>query len=99
MTGNKFLLTILNLVQFRLLSSRYFIFPLFLFVQKLTLFGNYNQGAFLERVSSANPGVPCFLFGHSTGGAVVLKVTFFSQCYFIPVCSFFFYVYIKLLDT
>lgn len=46
--------------------------------RNLTLFDFYNQGAFLERVSSENPGVPCFLFGHSTGGAVVLKVPFFQ---------------------
>ncbi|KAK6140783.1 hypothetical protein DH2020_025479 [Rehmannia glutinosa] len=32
-----------------------------------------DTGAFLEKVKSENPGVPCFLFGHSTGGAVVLK--------------------------
>lgn len=25
-----------------------------------------------------NPGIPCFLFGHSTGGAVVLKVWLFK---------------------
>lgn len=35
---------------------------------------NIAQGAFLEKVRSENPGMPCFLFGHSTGGAVVLKV-------------------------
>lgn len=29
--------------------------------------------AFIEKVKAENPGVPCFLFGHSTGGAVVLK--------------------------
>lgn len=29
--------------------------------------------AFLEKIKSDNPGIPCFLFGHSTGGAVVLK--------------------------
>lgn len=29
--------------------------------------------AFLEKVKLENPGVPCFLFGHSTGGAIVLK--------------------------
>ncbi|GAB2275779.1 hypothetical protein Dimus_010530 [Dionaea muscipula] len=29
--------------------------------------------AFVEKVKLDNPGVPCFLFGHSTGGAVVLK--------------------------
>ncbi|GMH06978.1 hypothetical protein Nepgr_008818 [Nepenthes gracilis] len=33
-----------------------------------------DTGAFLEKVKLDNPGVPCFLFGHSTGGAVVLKV-------------------------
>ncbi|KAK6927345.1 Serine aminopeptidase, S33, partial [Dillenia turbinata] len=32
-----------------------------------------DTGAFLEKVRSENPGTPCFLFGHSTGGAVVLK--------------------------
>lgn len=32
-----------------------------------------DTGAFLDKIKSENPGVPCFLFGHSTGGAVVLK--------------------------
>ncbi|OMO96207.1 hypothetical protein CCACVL1_05037 [Corchorus capsularis] len=32
-----------------------------------------DTGAFLEKIKSEHPGVPCFLFGHSTGGAVVLK--------------------------
>ncbi|KAK7311761.1 hypothetical protein RJT34_10098 [Clitoria ternatea] len=32
-----------------------------------------DTGAFLEMIKSENPGIPCFLFGHSTGGAVVLK--------------------------
>ncbi|XP_059274996.1 uncharacterized protein LOC132029690 [Lycium ferocissimum] len=32
-----------------------------------------DTGAFLEKVKFENPGIPCFLFGHSTGGAVVLK--------------------------
>lgn len=32
-----------------------------------------DTGTFLEKIKSENPGVPCFLFGHSTGGAVVLK--------------------------
>ncbi|KAL6533953.1 hypothetical protein OROHE_013786 [Orobanche hederae] len=31
------------------------------------------KAAILEKVKLENPGVPCFLFGHSTGGAVVLK--------------------------
>ncbi|KAF3326793.1 monoglyceride lipase-like protein [Carex littledalei] len=38
-----------------------------------------DTGAFLERVSSENPGVPCFLFGHSTGGAVVLKASLYPH--------------------
>ncbi|KAJ7965928.1 monoglyceride lipase [Quillaja saponaria] len=32
-----------------------------------------DTGAFLEKIKLENPVVPCFLFGHSTGGAVVLK--------------------------
>ncbi|XP_023547299.1 uncharacterized protein LOC111806160 [Cucurbita pepo subsp. pepo] len=32
-----------------------------------------DTGAFLEKIKSENPETPCFLFGHSTGGAVVLK--------------------------
>ncbi|XP_027354270.1 uncharacterized protein LOC113864583 [Abrus precatorius] len=32
-----------------------------------------DTGAFLEKIKSDNPGIPSFLFGHSTGGAVVLK--------------------------
>ncbi|CAL9132919.1 unnamed protein product [Musa textilis] len=32
-----------------------------------------DTGKFLEKIKSEYPGVPCFLFGHSTGGAVVLK--------------------------
>uniref|UniRef100_A0A7N0V7E7 Serine aminopeptidase S33 domain-containing protein n=1 Tax=Kalanchoe fedtschenkoi TaxID=63787 RepID=A0A7N0V7E7_KALFE len=36
-----------------------------------------DTGAFLEKIKAENPGVPCFLFGHSTGGAVVLK----AACY------------------
>ncbi|KAL3500609.1 hypothetical protein ACH5RR_039702 [Cinchona calisaya] len=32
-----------------------------------------DTGAFLEKIKRDNPGIPCFLFGHSTGGAVVLK--------------------------
>ncbi|XP_078167070.1 uncharacterized protein LOC144561844 [Carex rostrata] len=38
-----------------------------------------DTGAFLERVSSENPGMPCFLFGHSTGGAVVLKASLYPH--------------------
>nr|GMD44209.1 monoglyceride lipase [Ipomoea batatas] len=34
-----------------------------------------DTAAFLEKVKLENPGVPCFLFGHSTGGAVVLKAS------------------------
>ncbi|XP_077230003.1 uncharacterized protein LOC143863222 [Tasmannia lanceolata] len=29
--------------------------------------------AFLEKVLEENPGFPCFFFGHSTGGAIILK--------------------------
>ncbi|XP_073110734.1 uncharacterized protein [Elaeis guineensis] len=32
-----------------------------------------DTGIFLEKIKLKNRGVPCFLFGHSTGGAVVLK--------------------------
>ncbi|KAJ3672874.1 hypothetical protein LUZ60_006248 [Juncus effusus] len=28
---------------------------------------------FIYKVSVENPGLPCFLFGHSTGGAIILK--------------------------
>ncbi|KAK8685224.1 hypothetical protein V6N13_041229 [Hibiscus sabdariffa] len=28
---------------------------------------------FLEKVLAENPGLPCFCFGHSTGGAIILK--------------------------
>ncbi|GAV65525.1 Abhydrolase_6 domain-containing protein [Cephalotus follicularis] len=35
--------------------------------------------AFLERIKYENPGVPCFLFGHSTGGAVVLKAALYPH--------------------
>ncbi|PON41264.1 Alpha/beta hydrolase fold [Parasponia andersonii] len=31
--------------------------------------------SFLEKVLAENPGLPCFFFGHSTGGAIVLKAT------------------------
>ncbi|KAK8967277.1 hypothetical protein KSP40_PGU020694 [Platanthera guangdongensis] len=29
--------------------------------------------AFLDKVLTENPGLPCYCFGHSTGGAIVLK--------------------------
>ncbi|KAJ4841188.1 hypothetical protein Tsubulata_040548 [Turnera subulata] len=32
-----------------------------------------DTGAFLEKIKLEYPELPCFLFGHSTGGAVVLK--------------------------
>ncbi|KAF8400887.1 hypothetical protein HHK36_014190 [Tetracentron sinense] len=38
-----------------------------------------DTGAFLEKVKLDNPGMPCFLFGHSTGGAVVLKAASYSH--------------------
>ncbi|CAL9771175.1 unnamed protein product [Musa acuminata subsp. burmannicoides] len=38
-----------------------------------------DTGKFLEKIKSDNPGVPCFLFGHSTGGAVVLKAASYPR--------------------
>ncbi|KAL6985467.1 acylglycerol lipase [Sarracenia purpurea var. burkii] len=38
-----------------------------------------DTGAFLEKIRSENPGTPCFLFGHSTGGAIVLKAASFPH--------------------
>ncbi|KAK8581959.1 hypothetical protein V6N12_072159 [Hibiscus sabdariffa] len=38
-----------------------------------------DTGAFLEKIKLENPGVPCFLFGHSTGGAVVLKAASYPR--------------------
>ncbi|GAA0138435.1 phospholipase [Lithospermum erythrorhizon] len=32
-----------------------------------------DMKSFLEKVLAENPGLPCFCFGHSTGGAIVLK--------------------------
>lgn len=36
---------------------------------------SHLQKSFLEKVFTENPGLPCFCFGHSTGGAIILKVT------------------------
>lgn len=38
-----------------------------------------DTGAFLEKINRGHPGIPCFLFGHSTGGAVVLKAASHPQ--------------------
>ncbi|PIA42762.1 hypothetical protein AQUCO_02000308v1, partial [Aquilegia coerulea] len=38
-----------------------------------------DTGAFLKKIKSENPGIPCFLYGHSTGGAVVLKAASYSH--------------------
>ncbi|CAI9093563.1 OLC1v1029094C1 [Oldenlandia corymbosa var. corymbosa] len=38
-----------------------------------------DTGSFLEKVKRDNPGIPCFLFGHSTGGAVVLKAASYPR--------------------
>ncbi|XP_068637720.1 uncharacterized protein [Aristolochia californica] len=38
-----------------------------------------DAGILLEKTKSENPGVPCFLFGHSTGGAVVLKAASYNH--------------------
>ncbi|KAL8139744.1 hypothetical protein V2J09_005765 [Rumex salicifolius] len=32
-----------------------------------------NLKAFVDKVMAQNPGLPCFCFGHSTGGAIILK--------------------------
>ncbi|KAK1411765.1 hypothetical protein QVD17_32483 [Tagetes erecta] len=32
-----------------------------------------DTASFLEKIKSDHPGIPCFFYGHSTGGAVVLK--------------------------
>ncbi|KAI7731734.1 hypothetical protein M8C21_021625 [Ambrosia artemisiifolia] len=32
-----------------------------------------DTGSFVEKIKSDHPGIPCFLYGHSTGGSVVLK--------------------------
>ena len=37
------------------------------------------QKSYLQKVLADNPGLPCFLFGHSTGGAIVLKVSCASK--------------------
>ncbi|KAJ7565949.1 hypothetical protein O6H91_02G082700 [Diphasiastrum complanatum] len=34
---------------------------------------------FLQKVASQHPSVPCFLFGHSTGGAIAVKVAIQSS--------------------
>lgn len=34
----------------------------------------FAQKMFLGKVSAENPKFPCFCYGHSTGGAIVLKV-------------------------
>lgn len=33
----------------------------------------FDLKSYLQKVLADNPGLPCFLFGHSTGGAIVLK--------------------------
>lgn len=30
---------------------------------------------YIKKVLAENPGLPCFFFGHSTGGGIILKVT------------------------
>ncbi|GAB4842749.1 hypothetical protein Ancab_012724 [Ancistrocladus abbreviatus] len=32
-----------------------------------------DMKAFLDKVLTQNPGLPCFCFGHSTGAAIILK--------------------------
>ncbi|CAA0831793.1 alpha/beta-Hydrolases superfamily protein [Striga hermonthica] len=38
-----------------------------------------DMKAFLTKVLAENPAVPCFCFGHSTGGAIVLKAALDSK--------------------
>lgn len=42
------------------------------YVHSLDIAGS-DLKAFLEKVLTENPGLPCFLFGHSTGAAIILK--------------------------
>jgi surfactin synthase thioesterase subunit len=35
---------------------------------------SFVQKEYCRRVAAEYPGIPCFLFGHSTGGAIALKV-------------------------
>ncbi|KAL8259553.1 hypothetical protein R6Q59_027506 [Mikania micrantha] len=37
-----------------------------------------DTGSFLEKIKLDHPGKPCFLYGHSTGGAVVLKAASYA---------------------
>lgn len=53
-----------------------------------------SKAAFLEKVKLENPGVPCFLFGHSTGGAVVLKVSVFCENHVQFLFPFSFFLFI-----
>lgn len=44
----------------------------------------------MEKIRFENPGVPCFLYGHSTGGSVVLKVNIYIDIYvyvYLCVCE------------
>jgi alpha-beta hydrolase superfamily lysophospholipase len=35
---------------------------------------SFVQKEYCRRVAAEYPGIPCFLFGHSTGGAIALKL-------------------------
>uniref|UniRef100_A0A453H838 Serine aminopeptidase S33 domain-containing protein n=1 Tax=Aegilops tauschii subsp. strangulata TaxID=200361 RepID=A0A453H838_AEGTS len=43
------------------------------YVQSLDL-AVQDMKMYLKKISAENPGVPCFCFGHSTGGGIILKV-------------------------
>uniref|UniRef100_A0A7C9DE49 Acylglycerol lipase n=1 Tax=Opuntia streptacantha TaxID=393608 RepID=A0A7C9DE49_OPUST len=38
-----------------------------------------DTSAFLDKIKLEHPAIPCFLFGHSTGGAVVLKAASYPR--------------------
>ncbi|KAF7047565.1 hypothetical protein CFC21_056476 [Triticum aestivum] len=42
------------------------------YVQSLDL-AVQDMKMYLKKISAENPGVPCFCFGHSTGGGIILK--------------------------
>jgi alpha-beta hydrolase superfamily lysophospholipase len=40
---------------------------------------------YIQRVTADHPDVPCFLFGHSTGGAIALKVSDTAKVYYYSI--------------
>lgn len=45
------------------------------------------QKMYLRKISAENPGIPCFCFGHSTGGGIILKVPSPLTCLFHMNCA------------